>query len=155
MTQPAWDDDESLLAELATALNRIAPLRDAVAQRGRAAYTWRTIDDELALAGISFDSTLESATHLRDADNGSPRVLVFDAEGISVELEVAPDRIAGQILPPSAGQVVVERQDAPEGTITVAADELGFFVLPDVTPGIMRLRCDTQTAKLVTEWVRL
>jgi hypothetical protein len=155
MTHPAWDDDETLLADLAAALNDIAPMRDAVAERGRGAYTWRTIDDELALAGISFDSMLETASDLRDGDDGAPRVLIFDAEGISVELEVAPDRVAGQILPPSAGQILVEMQDAPEATITVEADDLGFFVLPSITARIMRLRCETSTARLVTEWVRL
>lgn len=155
MTQTGWDDDDVLLADLAAALTEVAPMYEAVAVRGRAAYTWRTIDDELALAGISFDSMLESASQVRDGEAGGPRVLVFDAEGISVELEVTPDRIAGQILPPSAGQIVVEMQDVPEGTITIEADELGFFVLPEITSGIMRLRCETPAAKLVTEWVRV
>ncbi len=152
MTNPAWDDD-ILLKDLAAALQEIEPMRDAVAARGRAAYTWRTIDDELALAGISFDSSLAPAADLRDGTEASPRVLIFDAEGISMELEVEPDRVTGQILPPSAGQIVVERQEAPEGTITVEADELGFFVLPATPAGLVRLRCQTREAKLVTEWV--
>ena len=153
MTPSAWDDDESLLADLAAALRDAAPLHDAVRDRGRAAYAWRTVDDELQLASLIFDSELEEAGPVRD-DTGGPRILVFDADGISVELEVSPDRIAGQILPPAAGRIVVESQDQPDSTFSVDADDLGFFVLPGLIPGLRRLRCDTQDARLVTDWVR-
>jgi hypothetical protein len=150
-----WDDDAALLADLAAALHGIAPLREAVAERGRSAYTWRTVDDELALAVISFDSALDLEAPLRDGENNPQRVLIFDADGISVELEVSQDRIAGQIFPPSTGHVVIEMQRGPEGTITADADELGFFILPGGISGTVRLLCDTPGAKLITEWVSL
>jgi hypothetical protein len=154
MTNSVWKDDDGLLADLAAAVRDIAPMIPAVTQRGRAAYAWRTVDDELLLAGMSFDSEVDLAAATRD-DASGPRVLVFDAAGISVELEISTDQVAGQILPPAAGTVTVELQDQPAGTMLVRADELGFFVLPPLPAGLARLRCDTGTATLVTEWVRL
>jgi len=158
MSQPAWNDDETLLAELAAALKEIEPLRESVAERGRGAYAWRTIDDDLALAAIAFDSSLESETVLRDDDDDAARVLVFEADGISVELEVSPGRVAGQLLPPSEGRITVEQQTGliePASEVTVEADELGFFVVHGGVQGVVRLHCETPGAKLVTEWVRL
>ena len=34
-------------------------------------------------------------------------------------------------------------------------DESGLFELPSLPPGPVRLRCDTTTGRVVTDWVRL
>jgi hypothetical protein len=154
MTNPAWDDDDSLLGDLAAALLETAPLTEAVATRGKGAYAWRTVDADLLLAGMSFDSALTPAAATRDHEGG-PRVLVFDADGICVELEIWADQVAGQILPPGLGTLWVELENTPDDPLMVQADELGFFVLPELPAGLVRLRCTTGSATLVTEWVRL
>jgi len=148
--------DDALMLELADALREVAPLVDGVAARARSAFTWRTIDDDLLTAELMFDSARSAEPTLTRAGAGAgsdARVLVFTAQLRTVEIEVLPDRVVGQFLPQSAGEVEVE---GDLGVVTtVAVDELGFFVIEPVPEGVVRLRCTTPTTRLVTDWVRL
>jgi hypothetical protein len=81
------------------------------------------------------------------------RVLVFTASPLSLELEVISGRVIGQIVPPGPGEIQVEMSDG--ATFGVEADEAGFFDLPGLPSGPVRLRCDTTNGRLVTDWVRL
>lgn len=146
-----WDHDQHLLDDLSDAL-REAGHADAIAASGRGAYAWRTIDDDLLLASLSFDSSLEPVPERRSGPDDE-RVLVFTASPLSMELEVRPGHIVGQIIPPGAGEIRVEVADGV--TFHVDADDAGFFTLPGTVRGLIRLRCDTPTARLVTDWVRL
>lgn len=152
-----WDDDQQLLADLGDAVRAVRGLTDQVAERGREALTtWSSVDDELLLACVSFDSLYESTGVVRSetgAGAGTGRLLVFTAEPLSVELEVGPGGIVGQVVPPARAQVQLE---AADGTVQeAAADDLGFFTLGAIPGGPVRLRCDTATSKLVTRWVEL
>ena len=82
-----------------------------------------------------------------------PRVLVFSSTPLSMELEVLPGQLVGQLLPPSAADVVVE---AESGACTqVRSDVHGYFVVTPLPSSPLRLRCDTATGRLVTDWVNL
>ena len=63
----------------------------------RGAFTWRTIDQELA------DLVFDSATELMGVrDHGGTRQLTFQAPGLEIEVMVAdPDtrRLVGQLVP--------------------------------------------------------
>ncbi|RYP87207.1 hypothetical protein EKO23_06245 [Nocardioides guangzhouensis] len=147
-----FEDDEVLALHLAEALRDVRPELDEVSRRAKGAFTWRTIDADLLTAQLMFDSTQEDAmAATRSADSG--RVMVFSVELKSVEIEVLSDRVVGQFLPPSAGEVEVEGADGV--VATVLADDLGFFVVEPVPTGVVRLRCTTPTTRLVTDWVRL
>lgn len=147
-------DDEALMLELADALREVAPHVDGVSARARSAFTWRTIDDDLLTAELMFDSARSAEPALTRAGAGSEaRVLVFTAQLRTVEIEVLPDRLVGQFLPQSAGEVEVEGDRGVVTTVTV--DDLGFFVIEPVPDGVVRLRCTTPTTRLVTDWVRL
>ena len=87
------------------------------------------------------------------SDPDDARVLVFTASPLSLELEVMPGRVVGQIVPPGPGEIWVEAADGV--TFHVEADDVGFFDLPGMPRGPVRLRCDTPTGRLVTDWVRL
>src|SRR5438067_12525594 len=54
------------------------------------------------LASLTFDSALEPVPGLRSG-SGQPRVLIFTAEHLSLELEVMADLVVGQIIPPGPG----------------------------------------------------
>jgi hypothetical protein len=148
-------DDEALLADLAEALRETRPFADGVAARGKGAFTWRTIDEELLTAQLSFDSDHAPASTSRRSQPaaGDSRVLVFTTELRSVEVEVLPDRVLGQFIPPASGEVEVE--DERGTVVTVEVDELGFFVIEPVPAGLVRLRCTTPTTRMVTAWIRL
>jgi len=152
VSQHRWDDDQHLLDDLADAVREAAPLVGSLAEQGKGAYAWRTVDQDLLLASLSFDSSLERAQQRR-SDSGDGRVLVFTAAPLSLELEVMTDRVVGQIIPPGPGEIRVET--AGGATFLVEADDAGFFELPDKPRGPVRLRCDTPSGRLVTDWVRL
>ena len=75
------------------------------------------------------------------------------AAPLAIELEGSGRGALGQGEPPAEGDVYVEASD---GSVTEAkADDLGFFVLTAVPEGPVRLRLETATGRLVTQWVRL
>jgi hypothetical protein len=152
MTRRRWDDDERLFEDLAEAVRDTAPLARTIAEHAEGALSWRTIDEELLLASLTFDSSMEPVAGTR-AEPDETRALVFTSTPMSMELEVMPDQVVGQILPPSAGEILIETSDGAE--YRVSADESGFFELPSLPPGPVRLRCDTATGRVVTDWVRL
>jgi len=152
MTSRHWDDDDRLLEDLADALRATASSAETMAERAEGALSWRTIDDDLLRASLTFDSSLEPAAGTR-SEQREARVLVFTATPLSVELEVMPADVVGQILPPSAGEIVVAAADGTEYRVTVG--ESGFFDLPALPRGPVRLRCDTATGRVVTDWVQL
>jgi hypothetical protein len=152
MTSEQWFQDEDLLKELGAALKAPEPVEESLLRAARGAFAWRLVDEELALASITFDSLLDAAGVLRDGP-AAPRVLAFEGADMGVEVEVVGDEMVGQIHPPSPGQVSVL---TPEGTVgEVEADELGCFVLAPVPRGPVRLRCITGSAVIATDWVRL
>jgi hypothetical protein len=151
MTHP-WRDDDALMADLAEAIRSVDPLTDRVAAFGRGAYSWRTIDQDLIRASLTFDSLLAPGSAHRTSGN-EPRTLVFTATPLSVELEVQDDRALGQIIPPGPGQIVLDDVDG-EST-TFEADDLGFFIILPVPDKMCRLRLETGTGSMVTDWIRL
>ena len=153
MTEHPWHDDQRLFADLSDAIRAAAPgSLGSLAEFGRGAYAWRTIDEDLLVASLSFDSSLEPAQEQRSSP-AEARVLAFTAGPLSVELEVTSDRIAGQIIPPGPGEIRVEMAGAV--TMQIEADDAGFFQLSAAVRGPVRLRCDTAAARLVTDWVPL
>lgn len=104
------------------------------------------------LAHLSFDSSLEPVRGFR-GDPGQARVLIFTTTPLSLELEVMADHVVGQIVPPGPGEILVE---TPDGTsVRIEADDIGFFDCGGLPRGRIRLRCETPSGRLVTDWVCL
>jgi hypothetical protein len=143
------DDDRHVLGDLSYAVGEAAP-PDTLTEFGSWAY-WRAADQDFK-ALLSFARSSEYVTGLRSGPDDA-RVLVFTASPLSLELEVISGRVVGQILPPGPGEVRVEASDGV--TFQVEADDTGFFDLPGMPSGPVRLRCDTPNGLLVTDWVRL
>ena len=111
---------------------------------------WHSIDQDLAW--LSFDSSVQPVQVMR-AEHGQARVLIFTAAPLSLELELMADYVVGQIVPPGPGQIVVETPEGP--AVQVEADDIGFFDFVGMPRGRVRLRCETPTGRLVTDWVCL
>jgi hypothetical protein len=149
MERKGWSDDE-LLAELADARQRAGEPTGTMAAAAEAAYSWRTIDAELA--ALTYDSMADEAALVRDAGT-TTRQLVFEGEGLAVELEHTTDSLVGQLVPPARGTVTLLR---PTGELTtVEADALGLFRFDGTQRGPVRLRCVTGTHEVLTEWVQV
>jgi hypothetical protein len=121
-------DDDALLAELGDVLAGPggAPPSELVAG-AKALFTWRTVDAELAV--LTYDSLLDAEAGVRAT--ALPRVLTFEAPGLTVELEVESDprgrRLSGQLVPATLASVEVRC----DGTLGRAeADAFGRFAVP-------------------------
>ena len=144
--------DDELLALVGRALRTADPVPDRVLEGARAAWTWRTIDEELA--ELVFDSASE-LTGVRSEDTA--RQLTFRAPGMEIEVMVtdqATRRIVGQLVPPGAFSIRLLVGDAEWAQTT---DRLGRFTFEDVAPGPVRMVvADVTGAPIVTtEWVLL
>jgi hypothetical protein len=152
VTLPHWDDDVILLADLGTALAQARTVpADWVAVAG-ATFAWHTVDADLALAELMFDSARDPALAVRSG-SASARTLTFGGTGVTVEIEVSPAGIAGQLTPASDGQVTCQTADGTYGESPV--DAVGGFVLPPPPTGPVRLQARTRDYTVATTWVCL
>lgn len=144
-----WDDDDRLFDDLGAALRAAGPVPAATLAGGDAAYAWRTVDAELA--ALRYDSLLDRELLLRGSAPIS-RSLVFQGSTMSVDVELNDDALVGQLVPPTAGEVVLLGIAGELGR--TRADELGSFTLAAPARGPIRLLCETSSGRLVTEWLR-
>jgi hypothetical protein len=154
--------DERLMSELRLAATIFDPVPASVVEAAKAAWTWRTIDTELAeltydswnddkaLAGVRGASTIERTS----------RLLSFEAKdaAVGLELELASDggqwRLVGQIVPAQPGVVEVHHR---RGSDLVEADVVGRFAVTAIAPGLFRLsvRPSSHTGQVATAWIQV
>lgn len=153
MTTLLPDDDDQLLAELGAALRSAGPITDSDLARGRASFTWRTVDDDLALAELVYDSLIQERSLVRDEVVPGGRTLIFEGDAMSVEVDATADMLTGRVVPPGRADLSLMTVTGPAGETTT--DDMGCFVLAAPPPGPVRLHCRTATTRLVTDWIRL
>lgn len=151
MSTADWRDaDDALLLELRAALADGPPVPERLLCDARSAFAWRNVDQELERLLLESDSLFDVAGVRGDAEN-EPRVLVFEGNGIGLEVEIGQRKIVGQILPMRAALITVIGAAGP--AIETRTDELGCFVVERVSGGPIRFRCDTQDSGFVTDWL--
>ena len=145
-----WSDDE-LLAALGRALSEETEAPPTVAAAGRAMFAWR--DFAADLAALTHDSEVAGSVPVVRAGRGARRSLVFEAPGLTVEVDVEsdPDALRGYLVaegePPPEVEVEVIGADPERAPV----DEAGYFVVQPFTPAAaFRLRCGA----VVTPWIR-
>jgi hypothetical protein len=144
--------DDELLALVGAALRAAEPVPERVLTGARAAWTWRTIDEELA--ELVFDSAAE-LTGVRSEDTA--RQLTFRAPGVEIEVMVVDEasrRIVGQLIPPGSFTVQLLAGDQ---VLEEPTDRLGRFSFDSVAPGPVRIAvADPDGTHIVaTEWILL
>lgn len=158
MSPTRWDShDDDLYAELQKALRAPPAVPDSFVEAARSAYAWRTVDDELAVLALSYDSAAaqpsdrdrSAAVLVRGETDQSSQLLVFGNDAVTLHVEVTAELLAGQVLPPRVGRILLE--NARGGAEEAGVDDDGFFVMRR-PGGPMRLRLGG-TTELVTEWV--
>lgn len=146
-----WDSDEQLAADLEAAMRseRDVPARFVAA--GKAAFAWRTVDAELA--ALSSDSARGAAALSGTrADQASVRTVTFAASEISIDVELAPDALLGQVVPAQAGELELAAKDG--STQTAAVDDVGWFTLRPRPADTFRLTFRVPgKPPVVTEWI--
>jgi hypothetical protein len=123
-------EDDALLADVGAAIRKhVGAVPDRVVAAGKQVCTWRTIDAEIA--ALTFDSLLDEPIGAVRASADGPRVLRFEAGGLTVELKVenppAGRRLSGQLVPPDPTEVHAR---AGDDVWRGVADRFGRFVVP-------------------------
>jgi len=151
MERDIFDDDDDLLAALKEALITARhPQEDLVVANAQDLFTYPTLDQELVR--LVYDSLLESGQASTTRDPGGTRMMVFESEAVSMEVEISGETIFGQIAPVGRRQVSVE---AADGTSAEAmTDELGCFSVRLLADGPLRFRIGAEGSSTVTEWTR-
>lgn len=132
-----WDSDEVLLDALRDALS--TPPGDVppeFVEAAKAAFTWRNIDEELLLI-TSYDSVLDDGLFARARSTATARQLIFDADGVTLQVEVSSAGITGQLIPASGDVTLVTPSGDAE---TAPVDELGTFVMGSAPRGPVKFR---------------
>ena len=141
-------DDEGLMEELARALTQVTEVPDHRREAARAAFSWRTIDEELL--ALTHDSLELADAAVRGALD--VRTLGFESDGLSLELEVDGDRVFGQVLDAQVVEVVVESVE--DGSQTVPIDPSGVFSVV-VPTGPVRISVVVDGVARRTPWIVL
>lgn len=141
-------DDEGLMEELAIAMAQVTEVPEHRRHAARAAFSWRTIDEELL--ALTHDSLELADAAVRGALD--VRTLGFESEGLSLEIEVDGDRVFGQVLDAQVDHVVVESVD--DGSQTVPVDPSGVFSLV-VPTGQVRIGIVVDDVPRRTPWIVL
>jgi hypothetical protein len=136
--QPARPDDDQLLAALRRAVRARRDVPAEFVQAAKDAFAWHDIDAELAQ--LTYDSVhgADLAARTR-AEDASIRALTFTSARLTIELEVTPESVLGQIVPTQVA--TIEIQTTGGADTTIAADEIGCFSISPIPRGAFRLRC--------------
>jgi hypothetical protein len=148
----SWDD-ETVLAALREALRARQAVPPEFVEAAKSAFAWHNIDAELAQ--LTYDSTRESAEVLSVRAEAAPiRALTFSSAHLTIELEVTPDSLIGQVVPAQAATVVIHAGDGAETLFPT--DETGCFSVRPIPPATFRLHCRTETGlEVLTRWISL
>jgi hypothetical protein len=151
------DKDATTESELRSIFGHMDPVPQLLEDGARAAFTWRTVDAELAeLMRDSAEAEEEAGSLVRGGQG--PRQLSFESPRLGIELEVTATgprerRLEGQLLPPAAATVTVERPG--QDGLSVQADELGRFVLDGLRAGVVRLHVALRGAQIAIPWTTI
>lgn len=146
-----WEDDDDLLAMLGAAMKARSQVPPELVEAARNAYTWHTIDAELA--ELTFDSSREAVASTR-SESASIRALTFTSARLTIELEVTENALIGQVMPPQEGMIQTQTRDGAATTAQV--DEIGCFFVEPIPALAFRLRYQNQHGvDVLTGWITL
>jgi hypothetical protein len=139
--------EDAIFSELKRVVADSDPVPGQVLAAAIDSETWRRVDAELA--ELVYDSVVD-AELVRNARG--TRQLTFEAPELTVELEVRPAALDGQLVPPQPAQIELRHS---EGNLTAVADRLGHFRVEHIPQGPVSLRCqpDGGSTPTVTSWV--
>lgn len=149
MESPHWNDDE-LLAALRDALDSAGNDQvDLVIAQGQEAFLFASLENNFA--DFVYDSLLDQDLVGAVRGPGQPRIMVFESDALSLEVELVGDTVVGQLAPPVEGSVVMEGTDGCRSTCDT--DALGCFMLSAPSAGPLRFHVSTGTETITTEWL--
>jgi hypothetical protein len=144
-------EDRQWLVALREAMTEIDLVPASVLDAGRAAFSWRTIDAELA--HLTYDSETSDALAGARSQQAALRAMTFASSSFTIEIQVEPTMLLGQLIPVAeAGELAVAMQDGR--SFDVSYDELGCFTIDPKPAATFRLQLPGEAA-VVTDWISL
>jgi hypothetical protein len=133
MSQQWWRDDDQLLAALGAALRAERSAPTEVIAMGKAAFSRRGIDAELAapVHDPAADGTEAGRAGVRP-EPASLRHLTVTSGELTVEIVVTDYAIVGQLIPPGPGRVKARSADGT--TVKAVIDQGGGFTIARPDP---------------------
>ena len=155
---PDETDHADLEEELRRVVAQIDSVPTALYEAAVGAFTWRTMDADLA--ELVFDSLVDQHDAALVRGSTHTRMLSFRASTVTIEIEVTSTgetrMLVGQIVPPQSATVDIRQGDS---ATTVEADELGRFTAGPLQAGPTSLRCsiggDSPQPSVATDWVAI
>jgi len=149
-----WSSEAELLAELREALRTAREVPERFVDAGKSVFRWRDIDAELAT--LSHDSATATEPAGLRAGAEPLRALTFSGPAFTIEIEVGPDALNGQVVPPQRAELDIETRPPGETPATVPVDAVGWFVIRPKPTKRFRLRLRTESGHaVVTDWAKL
>jgi hypothetical protein len=146
-------DDDRLFEMLRASLRSAGAVPPEVVSAAKDVFGIRNVDEELARLVYDSQADAQLAGAFR-AETMSVRSLVFARGEVTLDIDVLPDAIVGQLSPARPGTIKVETREGE--TAQAAIDDTGMFSVPAVRRGELRLRVEPdQGEAFVTTWLRL
>ena len=151
-------NDTELEEQLRRAAARFEPVPADLMRTAVGAYTWRTIDADLA--ELVFDSAVDEDDAALVRGPQQARLLSFRSNGLILDIEVTATGsergLLGQLMPPRRAAIQIRHRN---DVTTVDADELGRFSAGSLRAGPICLRCSADPLsgprRVVTDWVSI
>jgi len=138
-----------ILEILGRALEHSDPVPISVTEAGKSAFTWLTIDAELA--ELVFDSARDELVGVR-SETLAERQLTFQSPNVEIEIMLVGGtrHLVGQLVPAQEADVTLITELKSTDAKT---DQLGRFDFTGVEPGRIRLQVRTAGGpSITTQW---
>ena len=138
-----------ILEILGRALEHSDPVPIYVTEAGKSAFTWLTIDAELA--ELVFDSARDELVGVR-SETLAERQLTFQSPNVEIEIMLVGDtrHLVGQLVPAQEADVTLITELESTNAKT---DQLGRFDFTGVESGRIRLQVRTAGGpSITTQW---
>jgi hypothetical protein len=146
-------DDDRLFEALRASLESTGAVPPDVVAAAKEVFGLRYVDEELARLTYDSQADAELVGAFRSGTL-SLRRLVFGLGEITLDIDVLPDSVVGQVLPAQPGVVVAETREGPAGDGSI--DDSGMFSVLLTLHGEVRFRVEpTGCRAFVTEWTRI
>jgi hypothetical protein len=151
------NSNDRLLADLRRLAGEADAVPGEVTDYARTALGWRRVDAELA--ELLADSRLDLASAGTRSGEDGPRALTFRAGDLEIAVEISAGRpivLLGQLAPPAAATIEVQRDDGTTSA-TTETDTLGRFrlELPDRSRIRLLIRPEPPARMVETSWLDL
>jgi hypothetical protein len=154
MTPDKWTDQD-LLNQLDNALRAEHEVPAGLVDAGKAVWTWRTVDAELA--ALTFDSAAgapEERLVPTRSEAASLRSLTYVSATLTIDLEVTREGLVGQVQPPQAVSAELVLRDGT--SLPLEVEEVGWFTVRPAPRSPFRISCTTgDGVKVVTATIEL